>query len=149
MCVYACVLCVFAWGHAHSGVWVPMEDNRESQSFELEMQCLWVTWLLCSDKNSKPMTEQWVLATIESSLHPNVVFQFKRKRNWVQYDVWVPSVGVEGQTHIPMHGLLISPILVKIMSTHSKAYWLNNFKGSVHILVELIFGRFFFYLTFL
>lgn len=94
MCVYACVLCVFARVPAHLGVWVPMEDKREYQSLELEMQCLWVTWLMCSDQNSKPMIEQWVLVTIESSVHPNVVFQFKRKRNPVQYDIWVTSLGV-------------------------------------------------------
>lgn len=94
MGVYACVLCVFARVPAHLGVWVPMEDKREYQSLELEMQCLWVTWLTCSDQNSKPMIEQWVLVTIESSVHPNVVFQLKRERNPVQYDIWVTSLGV-------------------------------------------------------
>lgn len=95
---------------------------------------------------SELQTHDWAVSAfnIESSVHPNVVFQFKRERNLVQYDTWVTGLGVEGQTHIPMHGLLISLILVKIMSTHSQAYQFNNFKGSVHLLVELIFGSIFF-----
>lgn len=143
MCVCLCFVCVCvsACTRGYLGTYGGQKSVSEPWAGDA-MLVSHLTYVL----RSELQTHDWAVSAfnIESSAHPNVVFQFKRERNLVQYDTWVTGLGMEGQTHIPMHGLLISLILVKIMSTHSQAYQLNNFKGSVHLLVELIFGSIFF-----